>query len=212
MKSAKNLLMVAAAFALAMILFVIAAPKAAHALVATLVQVTNTSANPVPTSDAAVRFQTAVCAVTGPVSTATNFCAPNSTTFVVPTVTSGGAAVKRLVLENVSGFCSNFDNSSLVMQAVRLRGQFVPDSVPNGLTSFTHYVPIVAPAHSYINEPGAPFPYSSHPESDYTYGETAHFAYNPGDTVSLEAFFSYTGAGAVDYFCISRAEGYLVTQ
>ena len=41
--------MVGGAFALAIFLFAIAAPKPAHALVATLVQVTNTSSNPVPT-------------------------------------------------------------------------------------------------------------------------------------------------------------------
>jgi hypothetical protein len=49
MKSAKNYFAVAGAFALAIVLFSIAAPRAVHAIVATLVQVTNTSANPVPT-------------------------------------------------------------------------------------------------------------------------------------------------------------------
>jgi hypothetical protein len=48
MKSAKNFLMVAGAFALAVTMFAILAPKTAQAFVATLVQVTNTSANPVP--------------------------------------------------------------------------------------------------------------------------------------------------------------------
>src|SRR5947209_17331013 len=48
MKSAKNFLMVAGAFALAMLVFAIAAPKTPHAIVATLVQITNTASNPVP--------------------------------------------------------------------------------------------------------------------------------------------------------------------
>jgi hypothetical protein len=48
MNSVKNFLMVAGAFALTMILFAIAAPKTAHAIVATLVQITNTASNPVP--------------------------------------------------------------------------------------------------------------------------------------------------------------------
>jgi hypothetical protein len=47
MKSAKNFLMVAGAFTLAVTIFATLAPKTAHAFVATLVQVTNTSANPV---------------------------------------------------------------------------------------------------------------------------------------------------------------------
>jgi len=48
MKSAKKFLMVAGAFALAILLFAISAPKTAHAIVATLVQITNTASNPVP--------------------------------------------------------------------------------------------------------------------------------------------------------------------
>src|SRR5256885_8570920 len=51
---------------------------------------------------------------------------------LVPNVTSIGAAVKRLVVENVSGFCSSFDNPSLFVKAVRLVGPFVPDAVQNG--------------------------------------------------------------------------------
>lgn len=51
MKSAKRLLMVAGAVALAGLFSVMLAPKAVHAVVATLVEVSNTPANPVPTSD-----------------------------------------------------------------------------------------------------------------------------------------------------------------
>jgi hypothetical protein len=49
MNFAKRLLMVAGAVALAGILGAQLAPKAAHGIVATLVQVVNTAANPVPT-------------------------------------------------------------------------------------------------------------------------------------------------------------------
>jgi hypothetical protein len=49
MKSAKNLFIVGGAFSLAILLFALAAPKAAHAIVATLVQITNTASSPVPT-------------------------------------------------------------------------------------------------------------------------------------------------------------------
>ena len=87
------------------------APKATHALVATLVQVTNTSADPVPTYDSGTRFQADVCDASGSVSVASNYCGLNtSKTFVVPTVTSSGATVKRLIVDNVSGFCSSYNN------------------------------------------------------------------------------------------------------
>jgi hypothetical protein len=49
MNFVKRLLMVAGAVALAAIFGALLAPKAAHGIVATLVQVVNTSANPVPT-------------------------------------------------------------------------------------------------------------------------------------------------------------------
>lgn len=52
MKFAKRLLMVFGAVMLAGMVGVILTPKAAHALVATLVQVANTSANPVPVTNA----------------------------------------------------------------------------------------------------------------------------------------------------------------
>ncbi len=48
MQFAKRMLMVAGAVALAAILGMAIAPKAAHGLVAALVQVTNTTANPIP--------------------------------------------------------------------------------------------------------------------------------------------------------------------
>jgi len=51
MRFANRILMVAGTAALAGILALAIAPKAAHALVVTLVQVANTTANPVPTED-----------------------------------------------------------------------------------------------------------------------------------------------------------------
>ena len=110
------------------------APKATHALVATLVQVTNTSADPVPTYDSGTRFQADVCDASGSVSVASNYCGLNtSKTFVVPTVTSSGATVKRLIVDNVSGFCSSYNNPTQFIKAIFLQGgQFVPDAVPNG--------------------------------------------------------------------------------
>ena len=49
MQFAKRLMMILASFVLLVAIVSLAAPKAVHAIVATLVQVTNTSANPVPT-------------------------------------------------------------------------------------------------------------------------------------------------------------------
>ena len=48
----------------------LSAPKAVHAVVAAAVNVMNTSANPVPTYDAGVRFQADVCEASGAISSA----------------------------------------------------------------------------------------------------------------------------------------------
>jgi hypothetical protein len=214
MQFAKRLLMVAGAVTLTGLLGVAIIPKAAHAIVATLVQVVNTSANPVPTYDSGTRFEASICYGFGPVSAASNACVPdaNTNTFKVPMVTSAGAPVKRLVVDNVSGVCSSFNNPSLFIKTVILSGQFVPDSVANSETAFTHYIPIVGAPYTYVNDPSSPFPLASVPETDYSYGQTVHFAFNPGDTVSMYLEYFFTSVGNRDAFCVGRVEGTLATQ
>lgn len=187
-------------------------PQRARSVYSSPVSVVNSSVNPVPTSDSSTRYQAAVCAVLGSVSTATALCPANQTTFVVPTTTAAGVPVKRLVVDNVSGFCSTFDNVANVIKAVRLRGQFTPDAEAHGISSFTHYVPMIGARYSYTNDPGAGYPYANHQETDYTYGQATHFAFNPGDTVNFEIWNFSTGVGTFDQFCIGRVEGYLMTQ
>ena len=214
MRFAKRLLMGAGAVALAGILAVAIAPKAAHGLVAALVQVANTSANPVPTYDSGTRFQASLCYGFGSVTAALNACAPdaNTNTFKVPTVTSAGAPVKRLVVDNVSGVCSSFNNPSLFIKTVILTGPFVPDSVPNSESAFSDYIPIVGAPYSYVNDPTSPFPLASVPETDYSYGQTVHFAFNPGDTVTMYLEYFFTSVGTRDAFCLGRIDGTLATE
>jgi hypothetical protein len=187
------------------------APKTVHAVVAAAVQIMNTSANPVPTYDSGTRFQADVCDAVGPVSTAYNFCGTNtSVTFVVPTTTSSGATVKRLIVDNVSGYCSSFNNPTIFIKTVRLAANFVPDSVPNGETTAVHYIPIVAPTYSYVNVPGGVL--GNVPETDYTYGQTTHFSFNPGDTVTLGYEYWWPGGGSADASCLARIDGMLATD
>src|SRR5271154_1410262 len=107
MRLFKQALAVLGSIVVVAIIMAFVAPKAVHAVVAAAVQVMNTSANPVPTYDSGTRFQADVCFISGAVSTASAFCGPNnSASFGVPLVTSAGATVKRLVVEDVSGYCS----------------------------------------------------------------------------------------------------------
>ena len=214
MPSAKRYLLFALSFAVFAATFTMLTPRVVHAITAALVQVVNTSANPVPVTDAGSRFQAAVCNITGAIANAVTpaFCVGGQSTFVVPTTTSTGATVKQLIVDQVSGFCSNYNDPGTLIKAVRLRGAFLPDSVPYGNATFTHYIPIVAPVYSYTNAAGWGPPLANVPESDYTYGQTTHFAFLAGDTVTLDMWTFSVTPTPLDGYCIARVEGHLVTQ
>jgi hypothetical protein len=191
----------------------LSAPKAVHAVVAAAVNVMNTSANPVPTYDAGVRFQADVCEASGAISSAASFCGTNTlATFTVPTTTASGATVKHLIVDDVSGTCSSYNNPTLFIKSVRLTGQFVADSVPNGESAAVHYVPIIGAPYSYVNGPQFGASFNNVPETDYTYGQTTHFSFNPGDTVTLNFIYYWPGSGGFDGGCYGRIEGTLATQ
>jgi hypothetical protein len=84
---------------LAALLIMSLAPKAVRGITATLVQVTNTSANPVSTvsADANFPYEALICA---------GECLSIPTSLSVPTTTTTGVAVKRLVIEDLNAFCS----------------------------------------------------------------------------------------------------------
>ena len=94
MKFAKTFFVGIGGFAVAAVLLTMIAPKAAHAVVATLVQVVNTPANPVPNQDVDQRGRNSYQAYLPCLTTAAN----NVCTILFPAVPSG----KRLVVEHVS--------------------------------------------------------------------------------------------------------------
>lgn len=202
---------------LAALLLTALAPRAARGVAAALVQITNTSVNPVPTYDSSTRFQADICTQFGSVALAVNNCGTNtSSSFVVPTVTSAGAAVKRLIVDDVSGFCSSYNDAGFVIKAIHLNGNFVPDAdlngVASGISGAAHYVPI-DPPYSYVNNPDFGPPLGDIQESDYSFGRPTHFSFNPGDTVFLNTTtFLSDAAGDQDLACAVRVEGFLATQ
>ena len=210
MSSAKRFLFIALSFVVATVTFAAFTPRAVHAITAALVQVTNTSANPVPMAESSIRYEASVCSGRGAISAAVGTCPDGQNTFVVPTVTSSGAAVKRLIVDNVSGFCSTYANPNLFLKVVQLTGPVVPDSDAKGSAQLNHFVPIVAPPFSYVNDANQGV-LANVQETDYAYGQTTHFAFLPGDTVRL-GFFFFFASGNFDGNCIARIDGYLVTQ
>jgi hypothetical protein len=112
MRFAKRLLMGAGSVALAGILAIAIAPKAAHALVVTLVQVANTTANPVPTEDirgSASQILELACPTQS--GTGEAFCVQDdpslgSSSFTVPTG-------QNLVITQIEATCSGGGNEFL---------------------------------------------------------------------------------------------------
>jgi hypothetical protein len=104
MNFAKRLLMVVGVASLAGTVGALLAPKTAHALVATLVQVVNTTAQPVPTRDvdnpAYEPFVRTLCA-----GVAANCGGTQGTSFTVPTTGANSSPVRRLVIEYYSTLC-----------------------------------------------------------------------------------------------------------
>ncbi len=107
MKIMKRLLMGIGATALVALLLTLITPKAAHAVVAALVEVANTSTNPVPNADVNAPgeepFQTQICETLGSFPGA---CSGTPGDFTVPSTTSDGLSVKRLVVEQISAQCA----------------------------------------------------------------------------------------------------------
>jgi hypothetical protein len=105
----ETLLLCTVAVALVGTVVTLVAPKAVHAGVAALVQVVNTSTNPVPNADVNAPgeepFHAFLCVASGPV---TGVCAATVSTgsFTVPTTTPDGLSVKRLVIEHVYFDCA----------------------------------------------------------------------------------------------------------
>jgi hypothetical protein len=88
---------------LAVLLITALAPRAVRGITATLVQVTNTSASPVPTvsDDANFPYEALICS--GDCNS--NIFSPISASFAVPSATTTGVPVKRLVIEDLSASC-----------------------------------------------------------------------------------------------------------
>lgn len=171
---------------LAALLIAALAPKATRGVAAALVQVTNTSANPVPVSaadsPANFPFATFLC-----IESPGEGCQPFST-FLVPTTTSTGLPVKRLVIENVSGTCE----------------------ITPGVTGFV--LSLSAPSVGATTALPFPFPLlaasPNNSAGQFVVGGSAVRIYtDPGDTVSISAQ-SDVPAGNFE-FCSLIVEGHL---
>jgi len=198
-KFGKRILMVTGAVTLAAILSASIAPRAAHALVAALVQVTNTAANPVPTLDvhtpAEEPFQTQLCLGFG--AFANQCLAPQI--FTVPSTTTDGATVKRLVIEDFSGVCTSSQTSgNSFVESISLQTS-VHENTVNSISSIIAFAPVAPP----------PLPAISR---DQTFNQPVRLYADTGSLIELQ--FSAVGTDVVgsDVVCTATLNGYLVTK
>ena len=197
MKLTRRILMGLGSFALVAAFLIFLAPKTAHAVVAALVQVTNTPTNPVPTADVNAPgdepFQTQIClafpAGSFPCSSGT---IPES--FAVPTVTSDGLTVKRLVVENISGFC--FVGGSQTINLVQLEFSTFANSI-NSIEEESLVQTSTSIGSTGLSHVSFPTPVYADPGSFVTVG-----AFNYGETPTA------TNTAGCDYNII----GHLVTH
>jgi hypothetical protein len=164
----------------------LAIPKTAHALVATLVQVVNTSANSVPTSDAGVAlepFEFQAISRTTPV---------NSTSFTTPSTTADGRAVQRLVIEEVTVQCSGLSSPAA---GVRVSGfPFSGAGANLGL---------------FGSEDDRYFPFPNNPASgQQVLAQQTRIYVDPGLTVYMNTFDAFETSGV----CAYTASGHFIVQ
>lgn len=184
MKFAKRLLMVAGAVALAGLFSVMLAPKAVHAVVATLVQVSNTSANPVPTLSTNISGRTAFDIAVGDVL----FSGGSGVSITLGSVPPNTIAV----IQNFSGRCAIEQGTSISEVLLSYTGQVGLDEA--------------------VAVPGPAIPFGAAARSTFA-GVDPNYAFggSSGSIVSLTIATSASETGSAD-FCDAKISGYFVAQ
>ncbi len=112
------------------------APKATRGIAAALVQVTNTASNAVPTfaGPGSFPFGATLCSNTG-----NTVCGTSTSSIVVPLTTSTGAAVARLVIEDVSAQC-DMDQGDAIWPSIDV--PLPADNVMAGPSTLQYHFPV----------------------------------------------------------------------
>jgi hypothetical protein len=136
---------------LAALLITALAPKAARGVAAALVQVTNTASSAVPTEVGPGNFPFVAAGVCAE-AFANSGCGNGQGGFTVPATTSTGAAVKRLVIEDVSASCNVDPGSTISISVIAPLPADSVDVLNRGITQYAFPVTPVsanfAVAHS----------------------------------------------------------------
>lgn len=170
-------------------IIVLATPKVARA-VAALVQIANTSATAIPTSDLGPSnepFWVPLCSSTIPGSTCSE-----STNFTVPSMTVDGKTVKRLVIEQVTGTCvGTAPVDEFYLGATPLDP--TSENLPNGSGETALYIQQIGPT------------FGSSPILEQVYSQLIRDYGDPGQNIAL----FHIGDG--ENSCSAEIIGYLTT-
>jgi hypothetical protein len=168
------------------------APKAVHAVVSTLVTVANTPTNPVPTREvdnpADYPFSAPLC------FGSSDFCGGAQAVVYVPTVTTTGLPIKRLVIETVTGTC--YDSLGEFGELAGLGIVVYPPSPDN-----------VGSSQGDI----AQLPASQVKAGYETFSGPIRMYASPGASIA-QVQFGYTGTGGGTGGCYQFIIGHLVLQ
>lgn len=192
MKFAKNLFMGIGAVALAGVLLTLAAPKAVHAAVATLVEIANTPANPVPNADVNAPGEEPLQALLCAAPNGSTECGTLPDTFTVPSTTSDGLSIKRLVIEYVTGFCQSSGNVSQLYATFNTQVNENQGGTFGGIASVS--IPLTP------SSPGSPL---------LTFSAQVRAYADPGTTVGAGTSFRPAGANV---YCEATLVGYYLTH
>jgi hypothetical protein len=166
-------------------LLALVTPRAAHAITAALVQVTNTPANPASVLDAGnpanEPFAWEALSHTTPV---------NAANFTTPSTTADGRTVQRLVIEEVSANCSGL---SAATSGIRV-------------SAYPSFSTAGASLGTVGNEVYVPFPINS-VAGEQALSQQTRIYVDPGVTVYMNAI-DFENSGV----CAYTALGYFVVQ
>lgn len=125
----------------AVLLIAALVPKATRGVAASLVEVTNTASNAVPTEDGPGNFPFGATLCTENLNSVCGSVAKSG--LLVPLTTTTGAAVKRLVVEDVSALCNMEQGDDL---SILITVPLPADNVTNGQSTLLYSFPITVTA------------------------------------------------------------------
>jgi hypothetical protein len=117
----------------------------------------------------------------------------------VPSTTTDGASVKRLVIEDFSGICTTSPTSgNTFVEGVSVQTS-VNENAVNSVSSITVFAPVAPPPQPAISR-------------DQIFSQPVRLYADTGSNVELQPSAVGTDVVGADVICVATVNGYLVTK